>query len=300
MYIAPIMRRMGRLNGELRFRAVQPDDNELTPEEAETVIAALMPGEAPKRVGSGYNCEIRISNAGLDAIQGEVSRGKDGLLRYKVVSNYVKSWIGKTQLKPGVTYYLFPRQVLTLGPQGLQLDIKDEVAQQRLRQFIDNGLNLLKSGRYADANAYFHGAGAKAMAKFLRISYVPDTAVLQIQPMQNKADVVSAVELVEQNTYFNPQMRRLKIIDLVINEQKKLKPEQKALHEEAYHEAALVAADHWVRVLQYVSGKPLVSSYPMAIDAAFYLFQQEVPFTDRFLTRPDLRRFKRYLSGKAS
>jgi hypothetical protein len=276
-------------------RSEKPDS--YTPEEAEVAIANLQPKSSPLTLGANRS-DINIKHMGLDDHQGEFSRGKDDVLLYKAISTTVPSWLNKVPMQPGTTYVLRPRQMLTLGTDGVVLDIKDHLAEDALRSFIDKGLERLKNKEYEAAKDHFYSPESLELARKLGVSYVHDTMLFLWGPMINDKSVDIAGRILSESTYYNPGMRRLKILNFHMNPEAKYTQAEVALNEAAYQETAMMAADHWLQVLQHYSGKNLVSSHARDVDTAFYLRQQEVPLTERYVNQRGRERFKDYLLAK--
>lgn len=156
--------------------------------------------------------------------------------------------------------------------------------EDRLREFIDTGLELVRQGRYLEGRRFFFN---RKMAESVGLYWGPKAVSFNRVPSED--EVKQAVDIMA--SYSHSNSGTINIADFAFpgaTTSDRYEDTINQLPPSMLHNLSLIAAEEWIHGLQYLQhgqDPNKVNLLQEEIEVAVYLKDRKVPMTDEFLDR---------------
>ncbi|MCL4390396.1 MAG: hypothetical protein M1484_03030 [Patescibacteria group bacterium] len=149
------------------------------------------------------------------------------------------------------------------------------------KNYIYQGGELIKAGRYAEAMQYFKNAGE--LAKVGR--HISPARERMVNAIPQPGEYAELANSVAKNSW-NKEGGRIELSDIgYYATGPDGRPQKQVMPPGLQQEIALVYMEEWLHSLQDIQGKPLAGQPDHEIDVAAYMEKNGIPMTDTFTRR---------------
>jgi hypothetical protein len=167
----------------------------------------------------------------------------------------------------------------------LQLETNQKV--EKLIEFTNNGIDLIKNGDYEKAIRYFEN---ESFAESVGLQLGDSKTIFLHNDLSNPQQIDDVLNFISLHSHFNHKYSEIKIAGLINS---KLHPEKTKyfVPQDVWKDVALVNLEEWLHAVQFISKQPIAGEDDDEIDVALYMRAKGIPLTEHFLSMHGRNKF---------